>query len=266
MSDLQIVVLAIVQGITEFLPISSSGHLILAPYLFGFDDQGLAFDVAVHLGSLIAVLGYFRREVLAIIGAWFGSTFAGRAIDTNSRLGWAVIIGTLPVVVAGLLLKSLVETELRAPWVIASATIGFGLLLLLADLRAKRQRSLEQLGLRDAMVIGLAQVLALIPGTSRSGITMTAGLALGLDRASASRFSFLLAMPTILASSVLVTSDLLQQDAPVDWTALALAVALSAVAAYSAIHLFLRFIERIGMWPFVAYRLLLGLVIFVTIY
>jgi undecaprenyl-diphosphatase len=266
MSELQIFVLAIVQGITEFLPISSSGHLILAPYLFGFDDQGLAFDVAVHLGSLIAVLAYFRGEVLAISAAWLGSTFTGRPIDANGRLGWAIIVGTVPVVIAGLILKSVVETELRAPWVIASATIGFGLLLWLVDIRARRRRRLEELGLVDAAVIGLAQMLALIPGTSRSGITMTAGLALGFDRASAARFSFLLSMPTILASSVLITSDLLQQTGPVDWSGLAMAVALSAGAAYSAIHLFLRFIERIGMWPFVAYRLLLGAAILMLVY
>lgn len=187
-------------------------------------------------------------------------------MDTNSRLGWAIIVGTIPVVVVGLLLKSVVETELRAPWVIASATIGFGLLLWIADIRGRRRRSIEQLGLSDALIIGLAQVLALIPGASRSGITITAGLALGFDRTSASRFSFLLAIPTILASSVLVTSDLLQQAAPVDWAGLALAVGLSAVAAYGAIQLFLQFIERIGMWPFVAYRLVLGIVIFMLAY
>jgi undecaprenyl-diphosphatase len=266
MSDLQILVLALVQGITEFLPISSSGHLILAPHLFGFADQGLAFDVAVHLGSLMAVLAYFRNDVWSIATAWLGAVFRRRPSDTQSRLGWAIIVGTIPVVLAGLLLKSIVENELRAPWVIAATTIGFGLLLGFVDLRARRQRTLEELGIRDAVIIGLAQVLALIPGTSRSGITMTAGLALGLDRASASRFSFLLAIPTILASSVLVTLDLIQAAGPVDWSSLALGVALSAVAAYTAIHLFLQFIERIGMWPFVAYRLLLGVVILVLVY
>ena len=258
MTDLQILVLAVVQGLTEFLPISSSGHLILAPHLFGFRDQGLAFDVAVHLGSLAAVLAFFRRDLVAIATGWLGTTVARRPSSRESRLGWAILIGTVPVVIAGLLLKSLVESELRAPWVIAVTTIGFGLMLGWVDLRAKRHRRLDTLNWRDALVIGLAQVLALIPGTSRSGITMTAGLALGLDRESASRFSFLLAIPTILASSLLVTLDLLDQAAPVDWNALGLGVVLSAIAAYLAIRLFLRFIERIGMWPFVVYRLLLG--------
>lgn len=262
MSELQILVLAIVQGLTEFLPISSSGHLILSPHLFGFDDQGLAFDVAVHLGSLFAVVAYFRHDIWTIARAWTGAMLPGGAPSAESRLGWAIIVGTLPVVVGGLLLKSLVEGDLRAPWVIATTTIVFGLLLGWVDLRAKRQRELHSLTLRDALIIGVSQVLALIPGTSRSGITMTAGLWLGLNRASASRFSFLLSIPAILASSTLVTKDLLQHDVAVDWADLGLGVLLSGAAAYLAIHFFLRFIERIGMWPFVVYRLLLGGVIF----
>jgi undecaprenyl-diphosphatase len=266
MSDLQILVLAIVQGLTEFLPISSSGHLILAPHLFGFADQGLAFDVAVHLGSLFAVVLYFRRDILAITVDWFASLLPGGAQTAQSRLGWAVIIGTIPVVIAGLLLKSLVENEFRAPWVIAATTILFGLLLGWVDWRAKRHRELDSLSLRDALVIGGAQILALIPGTSRSGITMTAGLWLGLSRAAASRFSFLLSIPTIVASSVLVTKDLVESQAPVDWSALGLAVVLSGIAAYLAIALFLRFIERIGMWPFVIYRLALGGIILALVY
>ena len=265
MSDLQILVLALVQGLTEFLPISSSAHLILSPYLFGFADQGLAFDVAVHLGSLAAVVGYFRHDIWRIALGWLGSLRPGGARTVESRLGWAVIVGTVPVVIAGLLLKSLIEGELRAPWVIGLTTIVFGLLLGAVDLTARRERDLDRLTLGDAVLIGLSQVLALIPGTSRSGITMTAGLWLGLTRAAASRFSFLLSIPTILASSVLVTKDLLESPTAVDWPSLGLAVVLSAVAAYLAIALFLRFIERIGMWPFVVYRLLLGGVIFYLI-
>ncbi|MCG6966004.1 MAG: undecaprenyl-diphosphate phosphatase [Chromatiaceae bacterium] len=266
MSDLQILILAIVQGLTEYLPISSSGHLILSPYLFGFADQGLAFDVAVHFGSLAAVLAYFRQDVWQIAVAWLGSLAPGRQATPNSRLGWAIIIGTLPVVVAGLLLKSLVETELRAPWVIGIATIVFGLLLGWVDLRARRQREIAQLTLGDALLIGASQVLALVPGTSRSGITMTTGLWLGFTREAASRFSFLLSIPTILASSVLVTKDLLEAGTPVDWSGLGLGVLLSGIAAYLTIFFFLRFIERIGMWPFVIYRLLLGGLIFILVY
>jgi len=266
MSELQILLLAIVQGLTEFLPISSSGHLILAPSLFGFDDQGLAFDVAVHLGSLIAVLAYFRRDVARITLGWLHALAPSGAASPESRLGWAIIVGTIPVVIAGLAFKSIVETEFRAPWVIAATTIVFGLLLGSVDLVARRQRDIDRLTLKDALIIGLSQILALVPGTSRSGITMTAGLWLGLTREAASRFSFLLSIPTILASSTLVTRDLLQQPAAVDWAALATAVLLSGLAAYLAIHLFLRFIERIGMWPFVLYRLALGAVILLLIY
>ena len=190
MNDLQILTLAIVQGLTEFLPISSSGHLILAPHLFGFADQGLAFDVAVHLGSLIAVIGYFWKDIWSIAGAWFASLVPGGQATHHSRLGWAVIVGTIPVVIAGLLLKSLVEGELRAPWVIGSTTVVFGLLLGWVDLRAGRRRDIDSVSLADALIIGASQILALVPGTSRSGITMTAGLWLGLNRAAASRFSF----------------------------------------------------------------------------
>lgn len=266
MSDIQILVLAIVQGLTEFLPISSSGHLILSPYLFGFADQGLAFDVAVHLGSLAAVLGYFWRDVWSIAIGWFAALGPGRTATTESRLGWAIIVGTIPVVIGGLALKSLVEGELRAPWVIAVTTILFGVLLGWADLRAPRRREIEGLTLRDAVLIGLSQVLALVPGTSRSGITMTTGLMLGFTREAASRFSFLLAIPTILASAVLVIKDLIEEQAPVDWPSLGLGVVLSGIAAYLTIFFFLRFIERIGMWPFVIYRLLLGGLIFILVY
>jgi undecaprenyl-diphosphatase len=266
MTETQILVLAVVQGLTEFLPISSSGHLILSPYLFGFADQGLAFDVAVHLGSLLAVVAYFRRDVWRIASRWLLSLPPGRRADADARLGWAIIVATLPVVVAGLLLKSLVEGELRAPWVIAATTIVFGLLLAWADVRARRTRGIDDIGMRDALLIGASQILALVPGTSRSGITMTTGLMLGFTREAASRFSFLLSIPTILASSTLVTRDLLVSPEPVDWFALGLGVVLSGIAAYLAIHYFLRFIERIGMWPFVIYRLLLGGMILIMVY
>ena len=266
MNEIQILVLAIVQGLTEFLPISSSGHLILSPYLFGFDDQGLAFDVAVHLGSLSAVLAYFRHDVRKITVGWLRSIAPGAPGSSESRLAWAIIVGTLPVVLAGLVFKSLVEGDLRAPWVIAITTILFGLLLGWVDLRARRVRGIDEITLRDALIIGMSQVLALIPGTSRSGITMTAGLWLGLNRAAASRFSFLLSIPTILASSALVTRDLVRSETAVDWYALVLGVVFSAVTAYLAISLFLRFIERIGMWPFVIYRFLLGGFILTLVY
>ena len=261
MDLVQILVLALVQGLTEFLPISSSAHLILSPYLFGFTDQGLAFDVAVHVGSLLAVILYFKQEIRSVVTDWFRSLPANGVTTVNSRLGWAIILGTLPVVVAGLLLKGLVETDLRSPLVIATATILFGMVLWWADRQGKRTREMDNLTWKDALFIGVAQAIALIPGTSRSGITITAALMLGFDRQSASRFSFLLAIPTILMSATLVTRDLVASQAAVNWSDLLLGVLLSFIAAYTTIHYFLRFIERIGMGPFVIYRLLLGLLI-----
>lgn len=258
METLHILILAIVQGLTEFLPISSSAHLILTPRIMGFADQGLAFDVAVHLGSLLAVIGYFRRDLLVMFIEFFRSLSSGGTQTENSRLVWLVIIGTLPIVVCGALFKSLVESDLRTPLVIATTTIGFGLLLLWVDLRCKHQRDEHSLSWREGLIIGLMQVLAIIPGTSRSGITMTAGLMLGLSRQAASRFSFLLAIPTILMSGALVTLDLVQSGKPVAWDALILGMVLAFGAAYLCIHYFLRFVERTGMLPFVIYRLLLG--------
>lgn len=256
----QIIILAIVQGLTEFLPISSSAHLILLPLALGWPDQGLVFDVAVHLGSLIAVLTYFRQEVMAMTLAW-GKNLAGGEITADSRLAWWVILGAIPAVIVGFLFKDAIATELRSPWVIASATIVFGLLLWIADLGKSKLRDESQLNLKDVVIIGCFQALALIPGTSRSGITMTAGLLLGLTRQAAARYSFLLSIPIIIASGTLQTLELLQASQAVDWLALFLAVGLSALSAGICIHLFLALIEKIGMLPFVIYRLLLGAIL-----
>jgi undecaprenyl-diphosphatase len=259
---IQIIVLAVVQGITEFLPISSSAHLILVPVLSGWQDQGLAFDVAVHLGSLVAVVWYFRRELNAMSADWLRSV-QRRELVGESRLAWAVLWGTVPAGLAGLLLGDLIETHLRSPLVIAWATIGFGVLLWVADRHGRRRRSEETLTWRDVLVIGVAQALALIPGTSRSGITMTAGLMLGLTREAAARFSFLLAVPLILLASAYQSLALARSTVPVDWTGFLLGIVLSAVAAYACIHYFLKLIQRIGMFPFVVYRLLLGALLLV---
>ena len=259
MELLQILILAVVQGLTEFLPISSSAHLILAPLVTGYADQGLAFDVAVHVGTLMAVIGYFRHEVIAIGGDFFRSWIDPAARSRESRLGWMIVIATLPVGVFGLAMKSLVETDLRAPLVIAVTTIGFGILLLAADKLGKRTRDEYAIGWRDALIVGLFQAMAIIPGTSRSGATMTAGLFLGLTRKAASRFSFLISIPTIVMSGGLLTLDLIRSDVPVAWGSIALGVVLAFAAAYLCIHFFLQFIERIGMLPFVVYRLLLGI-------
>jgi len=261
----QILVLALVQGITEFLPISSSAHLILAPLLLGYADQGLAFDVSVHVGTLAAVVLYFRRELATMTRDLLRSA-TGRAPATpDSRLAWMIVFATVPVVIAGLLMKGLVETELRSPLVIAATTIGFGVLLWVFDRRGRRVRDEYSVGWRDALVVGLAQAVALIPGTSRSGITITAGLALGLTREAASRFSFLLSIPTILMSGGLVTLDLIRATTPVNWTELSIGAFLAFVTAYACIHYFLKFIERISMLPFVLYRFALGIVILIAV-
>ena len=258
MDFLHLIVLAIVQGLTEFLPISSSAHLILVPRLLEWPDQGLAFDVAVHVGSLIAVVGYFRRDIGSLLVDWGRSCVQRRTVG-QSRLAWGVALGTVPAAIAGLLLNDLVETFLRSPLVIAATTILFGLLLWWADWWGRKERKLATLGWRDVAIIGLAQAIALVPGTSRSGITMTAGLALGLDRDAAARFSFLLSVPLIALAGGYKTVQLIQTgDALQGWGVLLAGVLCSALAAWVCIHFFMRWIASSSMLPFVIYRLILG--------
>jgi undecaprenyl-diphosphatase len=262
MDWLQILVLSVMQGLTEFLPISSSAHLILVPVLTDWEDQGLAFDVAVHVGTLVAVVSYFHRELRVILRDGFTSIAQRRRVG-DSNLFWAVGLGTIPVGLAGLLFKDVIETSLRSPLVLAMATILFGLLLWWADRMGKRERDEHGLGWKDIVFIGLAQALALIPGTSRSGITITAGLLLGLSRQAAARFSFLLSIPVILLAGGLYTVKLVQAGVEVDWSVLIGGALLSGLTAYLCIHYFLKLLERIGMLPFVIYRLLLGAVLLV---
>lgn len=259
MEILQVVVLALVQGLTEFLPISSSAHLILVPVLTDWPDQGLAFDVAVHAGTLTAVVLYFRKELARMFVEWLGS-FKGQ-LTPDGRLAWAVLIGTIPVGIAGLVFKDLVEAQLRSPMVIAIATIVFGLLLWFADRTGKRSKDEYGLMLCDVLIIGLAQTLALIPGTSRSGITITAALMLGLNREAAARFSFLLSIPVIFLAGSFETMEYLSAASIQDAQPLLLGALISAISAYACIHYFLKLLERIGMMPFVAYRLVLGVVL-----
>ncbi len=261
MELLQQFILALVQGLTEFLPISSSAHLILVPKLFGWVDQGLAFDVAVHVGTLSAVVAYFRKELKLMTRDWVHS-ITTRKQTPESRLAWGVLIGTIPVGLSGLLFKGFIETSLRDELVIATTTILFGLLLLWADRRGKRERDEHSLSWRDIIIVGCAQAIALIPGTSRSGITITACLMLGLTRTAAARFSFLLSIPVIVLSGLFVTLDLVQQQMAVDWQALITGSIISGLSAYACIHFFLKLLDRIGMMPFVIYRMLLGALLF----
>ncbi len=260
MSLMQIIVLALVQGVTEFLPISSSAHLILVPIVSNWQDQGQVFDVAMHLGTLSAVVWYFRQELNSMTRDWFSSITQRRLVG-ESKLAWAVIWGTVPVGLAGLLFHDFIDTQLRSPIVIAWATIGFGLLLWLSDVKGQRQRDEHSINWKDVLIIGLAQALALIPGTSRSGITMTAALLLGMTRQAAARFSFLLSIPAILMAGGYKTLKLVEQSVPVDWFALVLGTILSGITAYLCIHYFLKLLDRMGMLPFVIYRLILGVML-----
>lgn len=254
--------LAIIQGLTEFLPISSSAHLILPSQLLGWSDQGLAFDVAVHIGSLGAVLFAFRHEVWRILHAWF-TQFGERGQTPESRLGWAIIVSTIPAVIFGLLVEDWVETAGRSVLVIATTTIVFGVLLGIADMRGSRVQQIDKMTLKTALLIGLAQAIALIPGTSRSGITMTAALMLGFTRQAAARYSFLLSIPLILAAGSLKGFELVQSGTATQWHEILLGVVFSFIAAWLCIKLFLAALDRIGMMPFVIYRLLLGVALFV---
>ncbi|MGJ8682126.1 undecaprenyl-diphosphate phosphatase [Paraglaciecola sp.] len=257
MTLFEIIILAIIQGLTEFLPISSSAHLILPSEVLGWNNQGMAFDVAVHLGSLLAVMIYFRQDIWRLLTAWLHSGF-GTKQTQDSKLAWWVILATIPAIIFGFIFKDFLEEYGRSALVIATTTIVFGLLLWYADKRASLAKNITHITWKNALFIGVAQAIAIIPGTSRSGITMTAGLFLGLNRDSAARFSFLLSIPVILGAGTLATLDLLKTPDAVDWNALLFGAAFSFVSAYTCIYLFLTWISKIGMLPFVIYRLLLG--------
>lgn len=261
MSILQIVILAIVQGISEFLPISSSGHLVLVPYLFAWADQGLAFDVAVHFGSLAAVCIYFREDIASLLAGGM-QMLGGKVESPESRLALAIAIGTVPAALAGLLFASWIEANLRDPGVIVFTLSGYGILMAVADRFGRCERKMSGVGLRDALVIGLAQALALVPGTSRSGITITAARFMGFERQDAARFSFLLSAPVIFLAAAYKLTGLILGDTTVAWGQLALGAFVACVVAYFSIEFFMRIVSRIGLAPFALYRLILAGVIF----
>ncbi len=262
MDFLQIFILAVVQGITEFLPISSSAHLILVPVFTSWEDQGLAFDIAIHVGTLVAVVAYFRRDLTQMSAEW-GRSLVTRKATPASRLAWGILIGTVPVGLAGLLFKGFIETNLRSPVLIGVGLIGFGLLLAWSDWRKRGERDEFSLTWAGILFIGCAQALALFPGTSRSGITITAALLLGLSREGASRFSFLLSIPVIFLAGALQTYQLMRLPEGTDWTAMFIGAVIAGISAFLCIHYFLAFIKRIGMQPFVVYRVALGVLLIV---
>jgi len=258
----QISFLAILQGLTEFLPISSSGHLLLPMELWGWQDQGLVFDVAVHTGSLIAVVYYFRLQIAELSSAWCRSLAKGEQSD-ESKLAWLIIMATIPAGITGFLLNDLVEQYARSITLVASTSIVFALLLYLSDRTIKKGVTLADLNWKAALFIGLAQMFALLPGTSRSGVTMTAGLFVKLTRHAAAQFSFLLAIPIIAASGLLKFIEFYQLGASASsWLILIYGALLSGIVSYFCIHCFLQLIQRLGFLPFVIYRVLLGLLLF----
>ena len=262
METLQAILLAIIQGLTEFLPISSSAHLILLSELSGWKDQGLVFDVALHFGTLLAVIFYFREEINEMLDV---SHFKTMNTLIKSRLG-IITIATIPIVIVGGLFNQFIEVNLRTSEVIAIATIVFGLLLYLSDLKGKQADTDLKVTLGLGFLIGLAQVFALIPGTSRSGITITAALLLGFSRTEAARFSFLLAVPVIIAANILGIYEVIQTDTLVfNYLDLFLGVSISFLVAYLTIGWFLSLIERIGMLPFFVYRIILGTLLLLLI-
>ena len=259
MSIEQIIVLALIQGITEFLPISSSGHLILVPALTGWPDQGVVVDVMTHMGSLLAVLVYFWRDVVAL-GRGLLVLLTGR-LTPEGRMALYIIAGTVPIVIVGALFKVTGLSDLmRSPVLVAWDAIIFGVLLYLADIFGAFRKTIDDIDFRSAMIIGAAQALALIPGTSRSGITMTAGRALGYLRPDAARFSFLLSIPVTAAAGVLILGDALEKHQPIGLDAL-ITGGLTFLTALATIAFLMAIIRRHSFLPFVVYRVLLGAVL-----
>lgn len=257
--------LALLQGFTEFLPISSSGHILLPKELFGWPDQGLVFDVAVHVGSLIAVLIYFRADIAQLFRAWLRSCIK-QEHSTDSKLAWFVILATIPAGLVGLLLSDFVAQYSRSMLIIGITSIVFAVLLYLSERLGKQQLDLKQLTIKSSLIIGFFQMMALIPGTSRSGATMTAALFCGLSRKAAAKFSFLLAIPIIAAGGLLEGIEMWQVGTSGQWGELLYAMAVSAGMSYLCIHYFLRMIERVGFLPFVIYRIVMGVVLISVYY
>jgi undecaprenyl-diphosphatase len=259
-----VIVLALVQALTEFLPVSSSGHLGLVGFFLGWPYQGLTFDLALHFGTLTAVLIYYRRDLWHMTAAVLSRGQSEHDVR-HRRLGWGLVISTIPALIVGGLMGDAFAESLRTPWLIAIDLIVFGVLLGIADHLGRKQRDIWTVSYRDALLIGLAEMLALIPGVSRSGITMTAGLALGLTRVDAARYTFLMSVPITAAASAHGLMTTMKSTESVDLTAFAIGASVSAVAGLVCIHFLLGFLRRAGMLPFVVYRIVLGTTVLVML-
>lgn len=262
MSFVEAVVLGIVQGLTEFLPVSSSGHLRIVPALLGWDDPGAAFTAVSQLGTVLAVVIFFRRDLWRVGTTWLRSLRDPDLRGTlDARLGWYLIVATVPISVVGVLFKDQIETGARNLWLVATTLIVLGLVLYAAERVGRRTKGLEDVDARSAIVVGLAQALALVPGVSRSGATISAGLFLDLDRPAAARFSFLLSVPAVVLSGLFTLPDATAGDGPGLATTV-VATALAFVVGYAAIAWFLRYLANHSTVVFVAYRIALGLLLF----
>ena len=259
----QAIILGIVQGLTEFLPISSSGHLRIVPAFLGWEDPGAAFTAVIQLGTMAAVLLYFRRDLVRIAAAWLASLRdPARRFELDARLGWYLVLGTVPIVIFGAAFKDQIENGARDLYLIGATLIVLGLVLLLAEKVATRQREVEDLTARDAAVIGVAQAMALVPGVSRSGATITAGLFLGLDRAVAARYSFLLSVPAVVLSGLFELRHIGDGDGA-SAGATIIAVLIAFVVGYASIAFLLKFLATHSTGVFVGYRVVLGVVVIV---
>jgi undecaprenyl-diphosphatase len=268
MSWLQVVILSVVQGLTEFLPVSSSGHLAIVSQVFFADDAGASFTAVSQLGTELAVLIYFARDIGRILVAWFAGLRDASRRTSDYWLGWWVILGTIPIGAAGLIFKHYIRNDVRNLWIIATALVVFSVVIAAAEYFGRKTRSIDEFTWRDAILIGLAQCLALVPGVSRSGATISAGLFLGQQRAAAARFGFLLAIPAVLASGLFSLPDAFHPSGAglsATGAQLLVSVVIAFVIGYAAVAWFLRFLVRHGMYWFVGYRVILGVVLLVLL-
>ena len=264
---LQAAVIGIVQGLTEFLPISSTAHLRIVPAIFGWEDPGAAFTAVTQLGTMFAVLVYFRSDLWRITRSWLRSLPPGAPSDFDARLGWYILVGTIPIVIFGVVFERQIETGARSLYLIGVTLIALGLLLLLAERVGSHRRPLESLRGREGVLVGLAQAVALVPGVSRSGATITAGLFLGLDRQAAARFSFLLSVPAVVLSGLFQLASILREGVAGSGGAVALTVAtlLAFAVGYASIAFLLRWLVSHSTGIFVAYRVALGAAVLILV-
>ena len=270
MSILQAIILGLVQGATEFAPVSSSGHLILVPWIFGWAAIGDAdlqktFDVALHMGTLIGALIYFREDVARYAVAWFRSIGARRMSTPDERIAWALVVGTIPGVIAGVLFENVIQEKLGAPWLIAMMLVAFGVVLVVVDRRARRDRAFDSIGPKEGLLLGTAQALALQPGVSRSGVTITAARAMGLDRESAARFSFLLSLPIIAGAGAYKAVDLAQTGLQGHAGEFVAGIVASAISGFVVIWGLLKYLKRHDFTVFLWYRVALAAVVVVLV-